>query len=1203
MTRKSDLLQRSLVVCLLGSVALPSPATAEVPGVKALLEQAKYWRSKGRNDLADQALRRARALDPQSAEVKQAAAKPAAKPAPKPLPKPAFGQQVAPVAKAPVARAAAPAPKRQAEVRRVKPTPASTAGTIRVAGFSALDAGDIDTAANRFERALSTNRNDGDALGGLGIVRLRQSRFSEARDLLERASRQPGAARWAEALTTSRFFAGVEDARRALNSGLIDKAQAIAEDVVRMNYEEPQPALEALAEIYEKQGRFADAADLYSQAGDGGADNESRLRSRAARGRALAAAAQGDDFMAEQEFHNGLMIDSNDPWIRYEFARFMIRKGRRVEAESLIASLSQATSTDAIYAAALVHQDLGNALAASALIDRIPEGQRTPAMQTFAISIKTESAIQRAKAMAEVGQKAGAISALRQIGAMSALPAARRAQVADALFDLNDTAAASSMAANALNGEITDLAGYDAVVRVLAKTGREDLARKALQKASALGNSSPEGQRTLARMSAGLSVSQAERLRLAGQFAPAFDLLQTAWASMPDDVEVLSAIARLYQSGRMPARAAQTFQLVLAQEPRNRGALIGLAETAQAAGDRALSARASDKAIEAWPDDYQVRLTLARVAEQRGDKSGSVRLLKQARTLYAQQNTGAPTLQQGGNPFAASNVPNDGNPFRTQAMPAPAPARINPFALGNGTQLPSVGMANFDQPARARLQPMSANGWDNPVASQARSQGNWDSPAPMLTQSGWDDPAPARSSNGWDNPVPARAQNGWDNPAPARAQNGWDNPVPAQNRSQNEFAAAPYQPVPSPFPSSTSRGYGSMPMGGSADPVMAGIEADIRALTKSSGPRVDLQTSYRQRKGETGLSQFSEIKGTAELSTGLLGGRAKVRAEAVMIDAGRPTGSGLARFGRNATIEAQSIVNRVPSPLVQAVTQQASGVALSAGYENDLVQAEVGTTPINMGRTKLAFRAALTPRITPNLTAKVWVEKKPVTDSIISYAGTRDPVTGERWGGVMRTGGGVAGSYDREGNGVYGELVYSRYRGRIVPNNSSFEANFGGYLRLIKGEHSQLTGGINANYQTYDNNQNHFTYGHGGYFSPQNFVSIGFPINYTLETDKLDVKANITPGFQSFKQEETALYPSEPGLQAQLDALKRLNTDVRARYDSLSRTGFAITAGGSAYYRISPTTEIGGNTSFNTFGNFDEFRSTIGIRQSIGGTN
>jgi hypothetical protein len=73
-------------------------------------------------------------------------------------------------------------------------------------------------------------------------------------------------------------------------------------------------------------------------------------------------------------------------------------------------------------------------------------------------------------------------------------------------------------------------------------------------------------------------------------------------------------------------------------------------------------------------------------------------------------------------------------------------------------------------------------------------------------------------------------------------------------------------------------------------------------------------------------------------------------------------------------------------------------------------------------------------------------------------------------------------------------------------------------------------------------------------------------------------------------------------LQGDLDDLKALNSDVRSRYDSLSRTGFAISAGGSAYYRVSPSTQVGGNVSFSSFGTYDEFRSLIGIKQSIGGT-
>ncbi|MGL1590401.1 tetratricopeptide repeat protein, partial [Vibrio parahaemolyticus] len=83
-----------------------------------------------------------------------------------------------------------------------------------------------------------------------------------------------------------------------------------------------------------------------------------------------------------------------------------------------------------------------------------------------------------------------------------------------------------------------------------------------LQKATALGSTTPEGQRTLAKMQAGLAVSQADRMRLIGQFAPAFDILRTAWTAAPENVEVIQALARLYQSGNMPARAAQTFQLV-----------------------------------------------------------------------------------------------------------------------------------------------------------------------------------------------------------------------------------------------------------------------------------------------------------------------------------------------------------------------------------------------------------------------------------------------------------------------------------------------------------------------------------------------------------------------------------------------------------------------------------------------------------------
>jgi hypothetical protein len=43
-----------------------------------------------------------------------------------------------------------------------------------------------------------------------------------------------------------------------------------------------------------------------------------------------------------------------------------------------------------------------------------------------------------------------------------------------------------------------------------------------------------------------------------------------------------------------------------------------------------------------------------------------------------------------------------------------------------------------------------------------------------------------------------------------------------------------------------------------------------------------------------------------------------------------------------------------------------------------------------------------------------------------------------------------------------------------------------------------------------------------------------------------------------------------------------------------------VAADASVYYRVSPTTRVGGDMSYNTFGTYDEFKSLIGVRQSFG---
>ncbi|WP_241127218.1 cellulose biosynthesis protein BcsC [Novosphingobium terrae] len=1196
MTERAGLsLNRSLIATGLAMAApalAAGEAHADAAGVKALQDQARYWEGKGRHDLATQAWHRVLEMEPGNAMARSALAGgpvAAAAPAAAPAPAPAAPRPVAKPAQPRVAaRVAKPERAEKAERQPTVRVAADAAGQARVLGYNALRDNDLDTAQRQFQFALSRNSRDADALGGMGLVYLKRGRFGEARDALAQAGSLGDAAKWTEALSSARYFADLQDAQAMVTRGQLDSAQRATEALIRSGYSQNGSAMELLANIYEKQGRYADAADMYRQAGQGssaGAAGNARLQSRALRGTALADAARGDDLGAEQAFQQGLMLDPSDPWIRYEFARFMQARGRAPEADSLISSLSASTDPDALYAAAMLNADAGRGAVAQGLIDRIPAEERSAPVRSFAIGLKVDNAVTRAKAIAAQGQRSEAIAALRQLGTTQGVAPTKQAAIADALNDLGDSAGAANMAQQALNGQVTELAGYEAIMRIAARTGRDDLARTAMARASQLAAGSPDGQRALGRMGASAAAIQADRLRNAGQYAQAFDVLQAAYAGAPDNMDLLGSLARLYQSGRMNARAAQTFQIILTRDPRNRDALSGLMETAQAAGDKTLSQQAERDLLSLYGDHYETYLAAARTEQARGNAGNATRYFKQARDLYTR---GTGVGAEGSNPFAASpfapsgiaqadNQAGGGNPFRNQPQAQAAPATPNPFALGNGTRLSTPAQPAYTAPAYQSYQP-------TPQAYQA--PGNY-AQTPAYGQQAQQQAAAYVQPASYPQSQGAAAL-----------------PVPA-------FGAAPVYGDASQPGGNVSNGWGGTPVGPqvapdgmpqnvSSDPVLAGIEKDIAGLAEDKGPRAEVNTSFRSRAGETGLSQLDEIKAEAKLSTGLGRGRVFARAEEVVIDAGRPTGSSLARFGTNATIEAQAIVNKVASQLVNAETQRASGVAVSAGYADKLVQIEGGTTPIGMGETKAVWRAEVTPKLSDDSSARLWFKREAVTDSVLSYAGTRDPVTGQRWGQVMRMGGGAGYSYDRDGNGAYGDVSYNVYRGDNVRDNHNVEVNVGGYLRAWHTEHSNLSAGINVNYQAYGNNQNEFTWGSGGYFSPQSFLAIGFPINYTYEKNRLTAKAGVTPGFQTFSQNQTNLYPTDDALQGTLNTLKAQDSDVRNYYDSLSKTSFGMSAQGSLYYAVSPATRIGGEISYNSFGTYDEVRATLGLRQTLG---
>ena len=1116
-----------------GTAVLPAQhVAAQASGVEILLDQAQYWESLGRRDRATDAYRRVLEIDPSNAQARRGLrgpVQPAVVPPPaatvvSPLPTRSASSAV------PLSPSPAPAPRR--------PSAAEVAGRDRAAGFQALEEGRLTDAARLFASGLARAPDDVDSLGGLGLVRLRQEQFAEARDLLLRASQRGSAERWSEALASAQFFAGLAEARSAFNAGNVAEAGQMAERLIASSYAETGPAVELLAAIYERQGRYQDAAAASAQlVRRPGADAATSRRAQVntLRQQALAARQFGDDSGAEQLFQQGLMADQNDPWIRYEFARFLDDRGRVSEVESLIRSLIQLGGTEPFYAAALLLDRLGRAGEAQELMARVPQGELSGEMSSFLAGVQVDIAVERSRGLAAAGRMQQAVSGLRQIAATPNLSPGSLSDIGVILYEFGDTNGAGDLARQALERNPRDAEAYEPIIRLLAQTGQEAFALSALQRLDDAVGTSPEGGQMVARLNGVISAVQADQLRETGRFAESFELLQSAWNRAPGNAEILSALARLYQAGGLSNQAAQTFSLVLQQNPTDKGALIGLIDTASANGDRQVAQQALDRALSAMPGDHEIYLAGARFRSANGDERGARAYLQRAREIYMATSG----LANGG--FPASN------PFANMQRAAPSGSgMINPFAFGSNPE------ASRDTAQLAQFAPYSSG---NAQSGNAGFVAN------------------GVGGRGANMPYGELA------PTTYPAQSGgilFDSSGPAMVQSRQSA--------------------------GTGDPVLDQIQRDLQQLSAETGPRMEVRTNYRERSGEIGLSALQEIGATMEASTDFAGGRIAARAQAIVVDAGRPIGSGLARFGRNGTIEAQAIVDQLPSDLADADTQHASGVAISASYTSDLITIDAGVTPLGFEHTNLTGGVAVTPRVSPNATGRIWAERRAVTDSVTSHAGTTDPLTGEYWGGVMRTGGGIAFSWDRDGTGIYADGSYARYAGHNVRDNDGIQVNVGGYFRAFASADSNISIGVNANYQAFGNNQNYFTFGHGGYFSPQSFLSVSFPVRYAYEKGPLSIAGSLTPGYQSYEQRGEGLYPTDLAGQAVLDALKLTNSDVRARYDTISQTGFGLAADSSIYYQVSPRTRVGGELQYNSFGDYDEFKTLLGVRQQIGAT-
>jgi predicted Zn-dependent protease len=279
--------------------------------------------------------------------------------------------------------------------------------------------------------------------------------------------------------------------------------------------------------------------------------------------------------------------------------------------------------------------------------------------------------------------------------------------------------------------------------------------------------------------------------------------------------------------------------------------------------------------------------------------------------------------------------------------------------------------------------------------------------------------------------------------------------------------------------------------------------------------------------GSPGMSQIDAV---TVPSSWLLaqndGARITARADAVWLDAGRWSTSpqSLPLVG---TIQAAG-----PGAALRYTADTQTGLSPAVGYQNDTLAADLGATPLGFLLPNVVGGLEWTPSW-HSVDLTVGVARRAVTSSELSYAGLRDPVTGTAWGGVVQTGPYAGFGIYRENYDVSGGVRVVEITGTRVQDNQLADAHLSGSWKFLSRADMRADAGVTLTYWNYERNLSNYTFGSGGYYSPQSYLSLATPVELDGERAGWTYKLRGAVSYTVSQVSGIAFYPDDAALQAQ----------------------------------------------------------------------
>lgn len=377
-------------------------------------------------------------------------------------------------------------------------------------------------------------------------------------------------------------------------------------------------------------------------------------------------------------------------------------------------------------------------------------------------------------------------------------------------------------------------------------------------------------------------------------------------------------------------------------------------------------------------------------------------------------------------------------------------------------------------------------------------------------------------------------------------------PSPEESASASAFTGDPATPPATPGSSFLTKSVLATPA------ITNSLEDKIASVESRNTPYLSSRMSVWGRGGQSGFSRLIIQQAQFEASTTLANQlRASLLLEPTYLSGGTADGSGTALFGRQTTPAGFGPQNN-------------SGVAAEAQLSSQSFGLRVGTSPEGFLTHNWIGGFRLEPKNGP---ITFLLERDSVKDTMLSYSGGRDPQTGQIWGGVMANSASLQGHWGDDKSGVYVSGGYQALNGRNVARNTAENGNIGAWWKVATYPTGDLTVGMNFSAMHYAHNLRYFTFGQGGYFSPQQYMLFNIPVRWTGSYGhRLQYTIGASLGSQHFTEDSSAYYPNDAILQA---------LQKNPRYPAYGNTGANFGFDARLSYQMAPHWMLGAFATAN----------------------